>query len=133
MGQERQMTSYLRNLQLGVCCERAPPLDCSEKYCSGYSVLHFSPKPRFYTEDSQRFTELCPHNIFQKYGLLSNFCWTHTHTQDYILSPEVNALKCVSFQRVFITLRHPQCHISETQSQLHLCLSSRRGRPRYEE
>ncbi len=86
MGQERQMTSYLRNLQLEVCCERAPPSDCSEKYCSGYSVLHFSPKPRFYTEDSQRFTELCPHNIFQKYGLLSNFCWTHTHSGLHFVS-----------------------------------------------
>lgn len=78
----------------------APPSDCSEKYCSGYSVLHFSPKPRFYTEDSQRFTELCPHNTFQKYNLSNNFRWTHTCIQDYCLSPEVKIWKCVTFQWV---------------------------------
>lgn len=56
-----------------------------------------------------------------------------THTQAYSLSPEVNTSKCVTFQLVFLTLPHPRSHISETQSQLHLCGSSRRGRPRYEE
>lgn len=56
-----------------------------------------------------------------------------THSRLACLSPEVNTSKCAPFQRVFLSLQHPQCHISETQSQLRLCASSRGRRPRYEE
>lgn len=45
-GWGKNMIFLPENLQICMCCETAPPSDCSEKYCSGYSVLHFSPKPR---------------------------------------------------------------------------------------
>lgn len=105
MGQERKMTSYLRNLQLGACCERAPPSDCSEKYCSGYSVLRFSPKPRFYTRGLTKVHWAQPTQHLPKIWFIEQLL-LNAHIQDYILSPEVNTLKCVTFQRVFIKLRY---------------------------
>lgn len=101
MGHERKMTSYLRNLQLCACCERAPPSDCSEKYCSGYSVLHFSPKTTLLHRGLTKVHWALPTQHLPKIWFTEQPA-LNTHTQDYSLSPEVNTSKCVTFQHYSI-------------------------------